>query len=367
LVLLQEPTLPCWGEALNSIKALQPTRKNGQLVFSTASVRSAELSVEPVEKASKQILRRDGEETDLTECATINDLMLGRGQVTPENHPLIAVRAQTGVFLQARYTEEFRSQGVMADELRWFYHVFGTQGQNIRGPLSLEEIREAYKRRDLKDDDMVWHSDNKQPMVPLKDSVLFAYLKGEKAAEEIVVEVDEPLKPPDYEHLDDEGLLSLLAYISYKLTLREVPVEHAMAALNSEDPEVRRAAAEVLSKSGDTRAVEPLIRALQDSDDQVRINAAEALSNLKDPKTVEPLIIALKDKNSDVRRVAAEGLEFLHDTNAVGPLISLLEDDYDLNIRDAVRKALRSITAHDFGKDQTKWRSWWEKNKGPFT
>jgi hypothetical protein len=25
---------------------------------------------------------------DLAECATINDLMLGRGQVTPENHPI---------------------------------------------------------------------------------------------------------------------------------------------------------------------------------------------------------------------------------------------------------------------------------------
>ena len=48
--------------------------------------------VEAVEKVPKLILGRDVEKNDLTECATINDLILGKGQVTPENHPLIAVR-----------------------------------------------------------------------------------------------------------------------------------------------------------------------------------------------------------------------------------------------------------------------------------
>jgi hypothetical protein len=41
-------------------------------------------SVEAVEKVSEQILGRDAEKNDLTECATINDLMLGRGQEPPE-------------------------------------------------------------------------------------------------------------------------------------------------------------------------------------------------------------------------------------------------------------------------------------------
>jgi hypothetical protein len=41
--------------------------------------------VEAVEKVPKQILRRDTEKSDLIEYATINDLMLGKGQVTPEN------------------------------------------------------------------------------------------------------------------------------------------------------------------------------------------------------------------------------------------------------------------------------------------
>jgi hypothetical protein len=41
--------------------------------------------VEAVEKVSEQIFGRDVEKNDLTECATINDLILGKGQVTPEN------------------------------------------------------------------------------------------------------------------------------------------------------------------------------------------------------------------------------------------------------------------------------------------
>jgi len=49
-------------------------------------------SVEPVEKVLKQIFGRDGEKNDLADCATINDLMPGSGQDTPENYPLIAVR-----------------------------------------------------------------------------------------------------------------------------------------------------------------------------------------------------------------------------------------------------------------------------------
>lgn len=41
--------------------------------------------VEAVEKVPRQILGRDAEKSDLIECATIDDLMLGKGQETPEN------------------------------------------------------------------------------------------------------------------------------------------------------------------------------------------------------------------------------------------------------------------------------------------
>jgi hypothetical protein len=43
------------------------------------------LAVEAVEKVPKQILGRNAGKSDLIECATINDLMLGKDQVTLEH------------------------------------------------------------------------------------------------------------------------------------------------------------------------------------------------------------------------------------------------------------------------------------------
>jgi len=42
------------------------------------------LVVEAVEKVPRQIPERDAEKSDLMECATINDLMLGKGQGPPK-------------------------------------------------------------------------------------------------------------------------------------------------------------------------------------------------------------------------------------------------------------------------------------------
>jgi hypothetical protein len=42
-------------------------------------------TVEAVEKVPQQILGRDVERNNLIECATINDFMLERDQVAPEN------------------------------------------------------------------------------------------------------------------------------------------------------------------------------------------------------------------------------------------------------------------------------------------
>jgi len=43
---------------------------------------------ETVEKVPKQILRRDAEKNDLTECPRINDLTITRGHETPKKYPL---------------------------------------------------------------------------------------------------------------------------------------------------------------------------------------------------------------------------------------------------------------------------------------
>jgi len=67
-------------------------------------------------------------------------------------------------------------------------------------------------------------------------------------------------------------------------------VAKSIAALKSQDAKVRAQAAKQLSKSCDSRAVDPLIDALKDSDMDVRIAIVEALGKLGDPNSVEFLI-----------------------------------------------------------------------------
>lgn len=156
-------------------------------------------------------------------------------------------------------------------------------------------------------------------------------------------------------------------FVYHKMQTKPPSAEPVMAALKDKDPEVRRVAAQELSRSSDAGAFEPLLTALKDDNYEVRIDAAKALFSLNDSRSVEPFIDALKDKNADMRRIASEGLATLHDKRAVGPLISLLEEDYDPNIRAAVSKALKNITNQDFGKEAAKWHEWWEKNNDTST
>jgi len=71
----------------NAQQVVQAGRGIGRFSFSVKAYWPAPLNsvVEAVEKVPKQILGRDVEKNDLLECATINDFMLGKGQVTPEN------------------------------------------------------------------------------------------------------------------------------------------------------------------------------------------------------------------------------------------------------------------------------------------
>ena len=57
----------------------------GQNVFSW-------ITVETVEKVPKQILGGDAEKNDLTECATIDDLIIRKGHEIPKNQALTILK-----------------------------------------------------------------------------------------------------------------------------------------------------------------------------------------------------------------------------------------------------------------------------------
>jgi HEAT repeat protein len=70
-------------------------------------------------------------------------------------------------------------------------------------------------------------------------------------------------------------------------------------------------AASLLGRTGDTRALEPLIEALDHRDISVRVEAASALGELREPAAVEPLLRATRDHNIDVRVQAGQALDAL--------------------------------------------------------
>jgi len=104
--------------------------------------------------------------------------------------------------------------------------------------------------------------------------------------------------------------------------------EPFVAALQDEDPGVRRAAAEALREIGDERAVEPLIAALRDEDMSVREAATDVLGAIGAERAVAALIVALEDENWDTRTLAAQALGQTADERAIQPLIAALGDEY---------------------------------------
>ncbi len=81
---------------------------------------------------------------------------------------------------------------------------------------------------------------------------------------------------------------------------KEIYFQSLIENLKNEDWEIRTAATETLSKSGDSRAVEPLIECLNDEYSYMRVLAAKALLTIGLP-TLSFLNDALKNKPQEVK------------------------------------------------------------------
>ncbi|OPX99890.1 MAG: hypothetical protein A4E58_00202 [Syntrophorhabdus sp. PtaB.Bin006] len=66
-------------------------------------------------------------------------------------------------------------------ELSWFYHDSAT----AYGPLTFEELKQAYDTEKITEDTLVWHTDNKDPMIALKKSIVYEYLQGREPPVEL--------------------------------------------------------------------------------------------------------------------------------------------------------------------------------------
>lgn len=104
-------------------------------------------------------------------------------------------------------------------------------------------------------------------------------------------------------------------------------IEFCIQALEDENPEVRRTAAEVLGYSGNQKVESALIGLLEDNNPGVRTTATKILGRIGTDISVEPLIKRLAvSKDPVFKTCAIEALGNLDDKRAIEPLIKILED-----------------------------------------
>jgi len=131
-------------------------------------------------------------------------------------------------------------------------------------------------------------------------------------------------------------------------------------SLGDSNSDVQFIAVENLVMIGDP-AVEPLLEAIVSENPFVRRRAADALGRLRDKRAVEPLIMTLNDKMASVRISASFALGLLEDERAVGPLVRLLNDERD-NVSKMAMMSLGQITKLKLGierESKQKWIDWY--------
>jgi len=127
----------------------------------------------------------------------------------------------------------------------------------------------------------------------------------------------------------------------------------ALGALQDEDAEARRSAAQALGSLKDPAAIKPLISLIDDENAGVRYHAIFSLMQLEAREAIDPLMGVLAKEKEDlgVRHVAAQALGTVRATQAVPLLIEALEEkdeikDDNWNVRLAAAWAFMHIKDH---------------------
>jgi len=110
---------------------------------------------------------------------------------------------------------------------------------------------------------------------------------------------------------------------------RYVVYDFIDTAVSGTVPAERLRAVGALGKSGDPRAVGPLVDLLCDSDPEIRLAATRALGQLKSGRPVDDLLLRLRDQREQMatRRQAAAALSAIRSTGALRGLREFAADE----------------------------------------
>ena len=107
--------------------------------------------------------------------------------------------------------------------------------------------------------------------------------------------------------------------------------------------------------------VEFYLDVFKDINDNICCAAAQILGKIGDSRAVEPLILGMKFISEYHRPALIEALGELGDPRAIEHLIPFLRGQH----RPAL-KALEKLTGQEFGRNRKKWKKWWKENKDKF-
>ena len=101
---------------------------------------------------------------------------------------------------------------------------------------------------------------------------------------------------------------------------RSMVTDFCISSLKDPSAEVRKKAADILGRSEDPKAVQPLITALNDKNQDMKVAVINALGRFNDAGIIDPLLETLSDENDTVRISAIDVLGHYNDFKAVKAL-----------------------------------------------
>jgi HEAT repeat protein len=128
---------------------------------------------------------------------------------------------------------------------------------------------------------------------------------------------------------------------------REVVYDFIDTAVHGAGNTDRLRAVVALGKSGDPRAVRPLVDLLSDTEPEIRLSATTALGQLKSGRPVDDLLGRLRDREEQMatREQAAAALSTIRSTGALRGLKEFAADhDEDTGLRAYAEILLKGIT-----------------------
>ena len=130
------------------------------------------------------------------------------------------------------------------------------------------------------------------------------------------------------------------------LLRRDVVYDFIDTAIHGARNADRLRAVVTLGKSGDPRAVRPLVDLLSDTNPEIRRSATTALGQLKSGRPVDDLLMRLRDRDEQMatREQAAVALSAIRSTGAIRGLKEFVaEGDEDPALRSYAENLLKGI------------------------